>query len=75
MRVYADCSLELSFTACRMLPEDETAPMMLFFGYVGLLNLLGLAPVLGILCLLGVVDLRKLTGRLLGATVLKGGLA
>ena len=46
---------------------------MLFFGYVGLLNLLGLAPVLGLLCLLGVVDLSKLTGKLFGATVLKGG--
>ena len=58
----------------RMLPEDESAPMMLFFGYVGLLNLACLAPVLGVLVLLGVVDLRALTGKLLGATVLKGGL-
>ena len=46
--------------------------MMLFFGYVGLLNLVCLAPVLGLLCLLGVVDLAALTPRLLGATVLKG---
>ena len=56
----------------RMLPEDESAPMMLFFGYVGLLNLTCLAPVLGVLALAGVVDLRALTAKLLGATVLKG---
>ena len=56
----------------KMLPEDESAPMMLFFGYVGLLNLACLAPVLGLLVLGGVVDLRALTGKLLGATVLKG---
>lgn len=47
--------------------------MMLFFGYIGLLNLVCLAPVMGLLCLLGAVDLAALTPRLLGATVLKGG--
>ena len=72
------CLLSAGFYAAytvairRMLPEDESAPMMLFFGYVGLLNLTCLSPVLGLLVLGGAVDLRALTGKLFGATVLKG---
>ena len=55
-----------------MLEDDEQASMMLFFGFVGLLNLFCLAPVLGVLWATGVVDPGRLTSKVLGLTVAKG---
>ena len=55
-----------------MLEDDEQASMMLFFGFVGLINLFCLAPVLGLLWATAAVDPGKLTARIFGLTVAKG---
>ena len=56
-----------------LLEDDEQAKVMLFFGFVGLLNLVCLAPVLVGLWLTSIVHLEKLTARMFGLTVAKGG--
>lgn len=55
-----------------MLKDDESASMMLFFGFVGALNLVCLAPVLGMLWAASVVDPRQLSAKMFGLTVGKG---
>ena len=55
-----------------MLKDDESTSMMLFFGFVGALNLVCLAPVLGLLWLASVVDPGQLSGKMFGLTVAKG---
>lgn len=55
-----------------MLEDDEHASMMLFFGFVGLLNLVCLAPVLGALWAAAVVHVGQLTARMFALTVGKG---
>ena len=55
-----------------MLKDDESTSMMLFFGFVGALNLVCLAPLLGILWAAAVVHVGQLTARLFALTVAKG---
>ena len=55
-----------------MLEDDERASMMLFFGFVGLLNLVCLAPVLAALWAAAVVHVGQLTARIFALTVAKG---
>ena len=56
----------------QMLKEDDSLTMMLFFGFVGLLNAACLAPVLILLRIGGFVQTAGLTLRILGLTVCKG---
>lgn len=56
----------------KMLHEDDSMSMMLFFGFVGALNAVCLAPVLLILHLAGSVSAAGLTLRVLSLTVCKG---
>ena len=56
----------------KMLHEDDSMSMMLFFGFVGALNAVCLAPVLLTLHLLGFVTAAGLTLRVFALTVCKG---
>lgn len=56
----------------QMLPNDEYADVTTFFGFIGLLNLVFMAPVLMILWLTSVVQLQGLTAWLLFLAVCKG---
>lgn len=58
-----------------MLQEDDSLSMMLFFGFVGALNAVCLAPVLLILHLAGFVSASGLTLRVFALTVCKGAVA
>ena len=55
-----------------MLQDDNSLTMMLFFGFVGLLNAACLGPVLLILHLSGLVQIVGVTARVLALTVCKG---
>jgi hypothetical protein len=55
-----------------MLQDDNSWTMMLFFGYVGLLNAACLGPVLLILHVAGFVSFGGLSGRVFLLTVCKG---
>lgn len=72
------CLLSAGFYACytvaikRMLGGDEGTNTVLFFGYVGLINLVLLAPVLLLLQLASLVDVAQLTASMLGLVVAKG---
>ena len=72
------CLLSAAFYACytvaikRMLGSDEDTNTMLFFGYVGLINLVVLAPFVPLLQLASVIDITKLTIGMLGLVVAKG---
>ena len=72
------CLISASFYACytvairRMLSDDKHTNTMLFFGYIGALNAVCLAPLLVILQLAGVIDVTQLTARILLLTVMKG---
>ncbi len=59
----------------QMLQDDDSLTMMLFFGCVGFLNAVCLAPVLIILRISGFVQTAGLTLRILGLTVCKGAAA
>ena len=60
-------------TAIRnMLPNDEYADVTTFFGFIGLLNLICMAPVLLILWLTSTVNLQGMTVWLLFLAVCKG---
>ncbi len=56
----------------QMLPNDEHADVITFFGFIGLLNLVFMAPVLIILWLMSVVQLQGMTAWLLLLAVCKG---
>ena len=56
----------------KMLQDDGSLSMMLFFGFVGALNAACLAPVLLILHLAGFVSASSLTPRVFALTVCKG---
>jgi len=56
----------------QMLPNDEHADVTTFFGLIGLLNLVFMAPVLIILWLTSVVQLQGMTAWLLLLAVCKG---
>ncbi|DBA88033.1 TPA: hypothetical protein ACH3X1_005014 [Trebouxia sp. C0004] len=56
----------------QMLPNDENADVTTFFGFIGLLNLVFMAPVLIILWLTSVVQLQGMTAWLLLLAVCKG---
>ena len=56
----------------KMLHEDDSMSMMLFFGFVGALNAVCLAPVLLTLHLAGFVSAAGLTLRVFALTVCKG---
>lgn len=58
----------------KMLQDDNSLTMMLFFGCVGLLNAACLAPVLIILRVGGFVQTAGLTLRIIGLTICKGAL-
>lgn len=55
-----------------MLKEDDGAKMMLFFGFVGLLNMLALFPIVLVLVEAGFVSISGLTLRLFMLAVAKG---
>ena len=73
------CLVSAGFYACytvaikKMLGGDEETNTMLFFGYVGLINLVCLAPVLLLLQLLSLVNVASLTAGMFGLVVAKGG--
>ena len=56
----------------QMLPNDEHADVTTFFGFIGLLNLVFMAPVLLIPWLTSVVQLQGMTAWLLFLAVCKG---
>lgn len=56
----------------KMLQDDNSLTMMLFFGCVGFLNAACLAPVLIILRVGGFVQTAGLTVRIIGLTICKG---
>ena len=72
------CLISASFYACytiairRLLSDDKHTNTMLFFGYVGALNAVCLAPLLVILQLAGKLKLTELTTHILLLTVMKG---
>lgn len=72
------CLLSAVFYACytvaikRMLGRDEDTNMVLFFGYVGLINLVALAPVMVILSLTSAISLANLSAGMFGLVVAKG---
>ena len=72
------CVLSAVFYACytvaikKMLRGDEETNMILFFGYVGLINLLGLAPVLVALQVASLVNVAQLTAGMFFLVVAKG---
>jgi drug/metabolite transporter (DMT)-like permease len=72
------CLISGVFYACytvaikKMLGRDEDTNMVLFFGYVGLINLVSLAPLLLLLGLVSAVDFTKLTLHMFGLVVAKG---
>lgn len=55
-----------------MLKDDGSASMMLFFGFVGALNAICLAPVLLGMQLAGRIDMLGLSAHVLLLTVCKG---
>ena len=59
----------------KMLHDDNSAGVMLLFGFIGLLNAACLAPVLLLLHLSGVVRVAGLSARVIGLTICKGGLS
>lgn len=65
-------SFALQIAIRKMLQEDDSMSMMLFFGFVGALNAVCLAPVLLILHLVGFVNATGLTLRVFALTVCKG---
>lgn len=56
----------------KMLPDDDHADVTTFFGFIGLLNLVFMAPVLWILWLTSVVQLQGMTAWLAFLVVCKG---
>ena len=56
----------------KMLPDDDHADVTTFFGFIGLLNLVFMAPVLWILWLTSVVRLQGMTAWLAFLVVCKG---
>ena len=64
--------IALQIAIRKMLHEDDSMSMMLFFGFVGALNAVCLAPVLLTLHLLGFVTATGLTLRVFALTVCKG---
>ena len=56
----------------KMLPDDACADVTTFFGFIGLLNLVGMAPVLLVLWLIGAVQLQGITARLVALAICKG---
>lgn len=58
-----------------MLQDDNSLTMMLFFGCVGFLNAVCLAPVLIMLRVGGFVQTAGLTARIVGLTICKGATA
>jgi len=64
--------LRLQIAIRKMLHEDDSLSIMLFFGFVGALNAVCLAPVLLILHLVGFVSASGLTLRVFALTVCKG---
>ena len=66
------CCSALQIAIRKMLQDDDSLSMMLFFGFVGALNAACLAPVLVILHLAGFVSASGLTLRVFALTVCKG---
>eukprot|EP01038_Epipyxis_sp_PR26KG_P008033 gene8033-10886_t len=54
------------------IPNDEDVSMQLLLGYIGLLNLVFLSPVVLVLYLLGMDNLKHLTGSIVGFISLNG---
>lgn len=73
------CLVSAAFYACytvaikKMLGDNENTNMVLFFGYVGLINLVALAPVVLILSLTSTISLAALSASMFGLVVAKGG--
>ena len=55
-----------------MLGNDEETNTVLFFGYVGLINLVALAPVMLLLVLTSTVSLVNLSAGMFGLVIAKG---
>lgn len=66
------CYAAYTIAIRKMLQDDNSLTMMLFFGCVGLLNAACLAPVLIILRVGGFVQTAGLTLRIIGLTICKG---
>lgn len=72
------CLLSSVFYACYtiaiklMLGKDEDSNIILFFGYVGLINLVALAPIMLVLGLTSVVSFQSLTAHMFGLVLAKG---
>ena len=72
------CLLSAVFYACytvaikRMLGRDEETNTVLFFGYVGLINLVALAPFILFLVLTSTISLAQLSAGMFGLVVAKG---
>ena len=72
------CLLSAVFYACytvaikKMLGKDEDTNTALFFGYVGLINLVALAPVMLLLSLSHAISVANLTAGMFGLVVAKG---
>jgi hypothetical protein len=62
----------LGNVACRMLKDDEGTKMMLFFGFIGCLNLVALFPIMFVLVEASVVSLANVTTRIFMLAVAKG---
>ena len=56
----------------KMLPSDDHADVSVFFGFIGVINLVGMAPVLLILWLLSAVHLQGITAWIIFLAVCKG---
>ena len=55
-----------------MLGKDEETNTVLFFGYVGLINLVALAPVVLLLALTSTISFAHLSAGIFGLVVAKG---
>ena len=56
----------------KLLPADDQASVSVFFGFIGMLNLIGMAPVLLLLWLTSAVDFHGVTAWLVFLAVCKG---
>ena len=56
----------------KMLPADSSADVSIFFGFIGVLNLIGMAPILLVLWLTSTVHAQGVTARLIALAVCKG---
>lgn len=56
----------------RLLPDDSGISTSLFFGFVGVFNLVLLSPVIGTLAALGIEDIRRVTASALVLILVKG---